>query len=58
MGVIDLSRIHNWIAIGATAFLAIAVGMLFSKVVASKNIPILSPVAAGVISLWNTTVAI
>jgi hypothetical protein len=58
MGIIDLSKIHNWFAIGATAFLTIGIGMLFSKFLASKKIPVLSPAAAGVISFWNTTVAI
>lgn len=58
MGIIDISRIHNWIAIGATAFLAIGLGLLFSKFLAAKQIPLLSPAATGVIAFWNTTVAV
>jgi len=54
--MIDLSHIHNWIVIGGTSFLAIGIGMLFSKIVASKNIPILSTVAKGILSFWQLTV--
>jgi hypothetical protein len=57
-GRINLGFIHNWIAIGGTAFLAIGVGMLFAKLVASKSIPLLSSVAQGVINFWNMTVSI
>jgi len=55
--MIDLSRIRNWIIMGGTSFLAIGIGMLFAKVVAAKNIPLLSPVATGILSFWNMTVA-
>jgi hypothetical protein len=58
MGIIDLSRIHNWIAIGGTAFLVIGIGMLFAKIIAAKTIPLLSPVAQGIITFWNMTVAV
>jgi hypothetical protein len=57
-GRINLGFIHNWIAIGGTAFLAIGVGMLIAKVVAAKSIPLLSSVAMGVINFWNMTVSI
>jgi hypothetical protein len=57
-GRINLGFIHNWIAIGGTAFLAIGVGMLFAKLIASKSIPLLSVVAQGVINFWNMTVQI
>jgi hypothetical protein len=57
-GRINLGFIHNWIAIGGTAFLAIGVGMLFAKLVASKSIPVLSMIAQGVINFWNMTTAI
>jgi hypothetical protein len=57
-GRINLGFIHNWIAIGGTAFLAIGVGMLLAKFIASKSIPLLSMVATGVINFWNMTVQI
>lgn len=57
MGVIDISKIHNWVAIGATAFVTIGIGMLFSKWLASKNIPFISPISTGILSFWNLTVA-
>lgn len=57
-GRINLGFIHNWIAIGGTAFLAIGVGMLFAKLIAARSIPVLSTVAQGVINFWNMTVQI
>lgn len=57
-GRINLGFIHNWIAIGGTAFLAIGIGMLMAKLIASKSIPILSTVAQGIITFWNMTVSI
>ena len=57
MGIIDMSRIHNWIVISGTAFLGIGIGLLFAKFIASKSIPLLSPISSGVLSFWNVTVA-
>jgi len=54
--MIDLAHIHNWIVIGGTSFLAIGIGMLFSRIVASKNIPIFSAIAKGILSFWQMTV--
>lgn len=57
-GRINLAFIGNWITLGIGAFIGITLTLLFAKFIASKNIPVLSPVATGVVSLWNMTVAI
>lgn len=57
-GRINLGFIGNWVTIGVGAFIGITLVLLFSKFIASKSLPVISPVAAGVVSLWNMTVAI
>jgi len=57
-GRINLGFIGNWITIGVGAFIGITLVLLFSKFIASKNIPVISQISTGVISLWNMTVGI
>lgn len=58
MGRIDVGKIANWIIISAGSILGIGVTLLFSKFLASKNIPLISTVATGIVTFWNMTVAI
>ena len=53
--MINLGLIHNWIILGFGSLLGIAIIMLTSKFIVSKNIPLLSPAAGGVLSFWHLT---
>lgn len=51
--MLDVSMIRNWILVGGTSFLVIGSMLIFSKWVATKSVPVISPLAAGVVSFWK-----
>jgi hypothetical protein len=55
--MIEALRLRNWIAITMVAFAGIVGFLVVSKYLASKNIPVVSPIAAGVGNVWTAAAA-
>ncbi len=51
--MVDASMIRNWVIIGGLSFLVIGGGLITAKWVAPRNIPVISPVANGVVTFWR-----
>lgn len=46
-------RVSGWILVTGTAMLGIIMVVGLSKVIGSKNIPVISPLATGLVSAWK-----